>query len=65
MRKFSKVLSVLLAMVLVFSAASIGVEAQYSAYKDSAITSYDSIDKPILTMDQYASMAMDLSLIHI
>lgn len=59
MRKFSKVLSVLLAMVLVFSAASIGVEAQYSAYKDSAITSYDSIDKPILTMDQYASMAMD------
>lgn len=59
MRKFSKVLSVLLAMVLVFSAASIGVEAQYSAYKDSAIMSYDSIDKPILTMDQYASMAMD------
>ena len=59
MRKFTKILSVLLAMVLVFSAASIGVEAQYYAYKDSAILSYDSIDKPILSMEQYASMAMD------
>lgn len=59
MRKFTKILSVLLAMVLVFSAASIGVEAQYYAYKDSAIMSYDSIDKPILSMEQYASMAMD------
>ena len=46
-------------MLMVFSAASIGVEAAYSPYKDDAIQSYDSIDKPILTTDQYASMAMD------
>ena len=59
MRKLSKVLSVLLAMVLVFSTASIGVEAAYNAYKDNAITRYDSIDKPVLTPAQYASMAMD------
>ncbi|MBQ7546687.1 MAG: FIVAR domain-containing protein [Clostridia bacterium] len=59
MRKLSKVLSVLLAMVLLFSTVSIGVEAAYNAYKDAAITRYDSIDKPVLTPDQYASMAMD------
>ncbi|MBQ7542668.1 MAG: hypothetical protein IJT44_10310 [Clostridia bacterium] len=59
MRKLSKVLSVLLAIVLLFSTASIGVEAAYSAYKDAAITRYDVIDKPVLTPDQYASMAMD------
>lgn len=59
MRKLSKVLSVLLATVLLFSTVSIGVEAAYNAYKDQAITRYDSIDKPVLTPDQYASMAMD------
>ncbi len=46
-------------MVLVFSSFSIGAEAAYSAYKDSAITSYDSVDKPILTTEQYGSMALD------
>lgn len=59
MSKLSKVLSVLLAMVLLFSTASVGVEAAYSAYKDGAITRYDSIDKPVLTVTQYASMALD------
>ena len=58
MRKLSKVLSILLAMVLVFSAASIGVEAQYYAYKDVEVA-YDAIDQPILSTEQYASMAMD------
>jgi hypothetical protein len=46
-------------MVMVFSMASIGVEAAYNAYKDGAITRYDSIDRPVLTTAQYASMAMD------
>lgn len=46
-------------MVMVFSLASIGVEAEYRAYKDNAITRYDSIDRPVLTTAQYASMAMD------
>ena len=59
MRKLSKVLSILLAMVLIFTTASIGVEAQYHAYKDTEDMSYDSIDQPILSVDQYASMAMD------
>jgi len=58
LRKLTKVLSILLAMVLVFSVASIGVEAQYSAYKDVEMV-YDSIDQPILSTEQYASMAMD------
>ena len=48
-----------MAMVLLFTTASIGVEAAYSAYKDGAITRYDSIDKPVLDANQYASMAMD------
>ena len=61
MSKLSKVLSVLLAMVLLFTSASIGVEAAYNAYKDTAITGYDSIDRPILTTDQYASMAIPRS----
>ena len=58
MRKLSKVLSILLAMVLIFTTASIGVEAQYYAYKDTEL-SYDSIDQPLLSVEQYASMAMD------
>ena len=59
MSKLSKVLSVLLAIVLLFSTASVGVEAAYEAYKDAAITRYDTIDKPVLTTKQYASMALD------
>ena len=59
MSKLTKVLSVLLALTMLFSMASIGVEAAYNAYKDSAITRYDSIDRPVLTPAQYASMAMD------
>ena len=59
MSKLTKVLSVLLALVLLFSTASIGVEAAYNAYKDNAITRYDTIDRPVLTPAQYASMAMD------
>ena len=57
MSKFSKVLSMLLAMVFVFSTMTIGVEAV--SYKDEAITDYNAIGKPVLSTDQYASMAMD------
>ena len=57
MSKFSKVLSVLLAMVFVFSTMTIGVEAV--SYKDSAIRDYNAIGEPILTTAQYASMALD------
>lgn len=59
MSKFKKVLSALLAMVMLFSVVSIGVEAAYSPYKGADISGYDSIDQPILTTDQYGSMIMD------
>lgn len=62
MSNLKKILSVLLAVVMVFSITSIGVEASYSAYKDAGITNglgYDVIDKPILSVEQYASMACD------
>lgn len=59
MRNFRKILSVLLTMVLIFGTMTIGAESAYYAYKDSAITAYDCIDKPILSTQQYASMLMD------
>ena len=60
MSKFSKVLSVLLAMVFVFSTMTIGVEAvSVSNYKDGAIKNYNAIGDPVLSTEQYASMAMD------
>lgn len=59
MRKSKKVLSALLAMVMLFSCMSIGANATYAAYKDAAITSYDNICKPMLTTEQYSSMLLD------
>ena len=49
----------LLAIVLVFSTISIGAGAAYSQYKDSYITAYDSINKPVFTSAQLASIALD------
>lgn len=59
MRNFKKVLSALLAMVLVFGTMTIGAESAYLAYKDSALDNYDSINKPILSTGQYSSMLLD------
>jgi len=58
-RNLKKVLSAMLAMVLVFGTMTIGAESAYADYKDSAILGYDSIDKPILSTAQYSSMLMD------
>ena len=59
MSNSKKLLSLFLAMIMVFSTFAIGVEAAYADYKDEAIKEYDSIDKPIFTTEQLASIALD------
>ena len=59
MSNSKKLLSLFLAMIMVFSTFAIGVEAAYADYKDDAITEYDSIDKPVFTTEQLASIALD------
>lgn len=59
MSNSKRFLSVILAMIMVLSTLVIGVSA-YSDYKGSAIAGqYNSLDKPVLTTDQYASAAVD------
>ncbi len=58
MSNAKRFLSVILAMIMVLSTLVVGASA-YSAYKDSALTNYNKLDKPILTTDQYASAAVD------
>ena len=59
MRNSKRILSVLLAMLMVCSTLALGANAAYSEYKDSNITAYDSIDKPVFTAAQLASVALD------
>lgn len=59
MSKSKKLLSLLLATIMVFSTFAVGASAAYADYKDDAITSYDSIDKPVFTTEQLASIALD------
>ena len=59
MSKSKKLLSMLLAMIMVFSTFAIGASATYADYKDAAIKEYDSIDKPVFTSEQLASIALD------
>ncbi|MBQ3499162.1 MAG: hypothetical protein IJA87_08550 [Clostridia bacterium] len=59
MSKSKKLLSMLLAMIMVFSTFAVGASAAYADYKDDAITKYDSIDKPVFTTEQLASIALD------
>ena len=58
MRQSKKLLSVLLAVIMVFSSVAV-VASAYAPWKDEAITEYDSLDKPVLTTEQYASAALD------
>ena len=58
MSNAKRFLSVILAMIMVLSTLVIGASA-YSAYKDSALTNYNKLDKPVLTTKQYASAAVD------
>ncbi len=59
MSKSKKLISMFLAMIMVFSTFAIGASAQYAEYKDENITKYDSIDKPVFTSAQLASIALD------
>ena len=59
MSKSKKLLSLLLATIMVFSTFAVGASAAYADYKDDAITSYDSIDQPVFTTEQLASLALD------
>ncbi len=59
MRQSKKLLSVLLAVIMVFSTVAIAANA-YAPWKDEAIAGqYNSLDKPVLTTEQYASAALD------
>ena len=60
MKSAKRFLSVILAVILVCSTLVVGASAAYNAYKGDAIkNSYNELDKPVLTLDQYASAAMD------
>lgn len=60
MRKFKKMIAVLLTVVMVFGSVSVAATAAYSPYLDSAIIGqYNSIDKAELTSVQNASLILD------
>lgn len=59
MKKAKKILSALLAMTMLFSVMSVGVEAVRYQYKDSGISNYNAIDQPVLTTNQYGTMLLD------
>lgn len=61
MKQFKKLLSVLLAIIMVLSSVSILASAYGVAWKDSGISrsQYNTIDVPTLTTEQYASAALD------
>lgn len=60
MRQSKKLLSVLLAITMVFSIVAVSASATASPWKDSAIENqYNNQDKPVLTTQQYATAALD------
>ena len=59
MSNFKKLLSMLLAVVMICSTFAVGAQAAYADYKDDAITGYDSLDQPIFTAAQLASLSLD------
>ena len=59
MSNAKRFLSVILAIIMVCSTLVIGASAEYFAYKNEAITTYNKLDEPVLTTEQYASAAMD------
>lgn len=61
-QKSKRLLSVFLAVVMVFGCVSVGVSAAYSPYLDDALVSggnYNSIDQVTLTTEQQASLLLD------
>lgn len=59
MKKSTRILAVLMAMVMLFSSFAV-VGNAFQDYKGSAIAnSYDDVDSPTFSLEQYASMALD------
>ncbi len=59
MKKSTRILTILMACVMLFSSFTV-VGSAYQAYKDDAIAnSYDDVDAATFTLEQYASMALD------
>lgn len=60
MSKAKRIVSVLLAFVMIFGSISVAASAAHAPYLDSAITDqYNSIDKVDLELDQKASILLD------
>lgn len=59
MKKSIRILSILMAFVMLIGSFSV-MGSAYQAYKGEAIAnSYDDVDKPVFTLEQYASMGLD------
>ena len=59
MKKSLRILSLVLAVVMIFGTMSV-MGSAYSAYKGDGVTlQYDDVDIPSFSVDQYASMALD------
>ena len=58
--KSKKLLSMLLAMIMVFSTFAVGASAAYADYKDEAIKSYDSIDNYNVNRNYMGSMKIGM-----
>lgn len=62
MKKSKKLLSILLAITMIFGTISVGVSAAYAPYLDDALTNpdhYNSVDQVNLTTAQQASLLLD------
>ncbi len=59
LKKSIRILSILMAFVMLIGSFSV-MGSAYQAYKGEAIAnSYDDVDKPVFTLEQYASMGLD------
>ncbi len=59
MKKSIRILSILMAFVMLIGSFSV-MGSAYQQYKGEAINgSYDDVDKPVFTLEQYASMGLD------
>lgn len=61
MTKSKKIVSIILAVVMMFGSVSVAASAAYTAYLDSAIINqYNTIDRAELTRDQKSSLLLDM-----
>lgn len=58
MKKSTRILSVLMAFVMLLGTFSV-LGSAYQAYKNDAIEEYNDVDAPVFTLEQYATMALD------